>query len=95
MNEVTLFFSTIAPYAITGAIVSIFVQYTKDFLNKSTHKFFYVIGASILIGIIAKFANLIPGEWFTAISGVWASANSAYLFFSQFSGSTSQTTTTT
>ena len=81
MNEL---FSTVAPLAITGALVSALVQYTKDFLSKSTHKFIYVIVASVLLGVVLKFANLIPTNWATTIIGVWASANSVYLAISQF-----------
>ena len=84
MNELSQFFSTIAPYAITGAIVSTIVQVTKNFFSKSHYKLLLAIGVSIIGGIILQFVYLLPTNWLTTVAEVFGAANTVYLVIIQW-----------
>lgn len=91
MEQLTQFGSAIAPFAITGAIVSIIVQYTKSFFEKRGNKLLWAIGVSVVGGIVLQFANLIPTNWLTTIAAVFASANTVYLLVIQWTEVPKQT----
>jgi hypothetical protein len=66
-------------YAITGAVVSTIVQYTKDWLASRPVKMIYTFGISIIGGIVLYSINFVSANYIAAILGVWASANTVYL----------------
>lgn len=76
MNELI---TSLAPLAITGAIVSIIIQATKNVLSKSGHKVLLTIGVSIVCGTILQFTPFVPTPWIETIVAVFAAANTVYL----------------
>lgn len=84
MSEISQFAAAVAPYAITGAIVSLLVQWLKPIFDKSGHKLLLAILGSILGGVALQFVGLVPTEWFTTIVSVFASANTVYLLVIQW-----------
>ncbi len=88
MTELSTFWGAIAPYAVTGAIVSLIVQATKDAFAKSIHKTLWAIVISIACGIIVQFAGLGPTNWLTTIAAILAAANTWYLVVLQWFEST-------
>jgi len=74
------FINALAPFAITGALASIVVQYTKSFFEQhSAWRLPYAIGISIVAGIALQFTALVPTEWYATIVNVFAAANTVYL----------------
>jgi hypothetical protein len=84
MNILLQTWAVIGPYAITGAVVSLIVQFTKSFFAKSAHKLLWAIVISILGGVVLQFVYLIPTNWFGTIVAVLASANTVYLVVIQW-----------
>ena len=71
-------------FALTGAVVSGLVEYTKGFLAKAGHRTLYVIGISIVGGLGVYFFHLVPTNWVEACLGVWAAANTVYIAVTQY-----------
>lgn len=84
MTFLAQFWAQVAPFAITGAIVSLIIQATKAAFSKSAHKTLWAIIISIIAGIIVQFAGLVPTAWLTTIAGVLAAANTWYLVVLQW-----------
>ena len=84
MNTLNQFWTAIAPFAITGGIVSLIVQYTKAAFEKSAHKTLWAIGIAIVAGIVVQFAGLVPTNWLTTIAAIVAAANTWYLLVLQW-----------
>lgn len=84
LSQLSQFFSQIAPFAITGIIVSGAVQWLKKYLDKTGHKVALLVGASVVLGSLAYFFGAIPENVLTAIAGVLASANLIYVLFVQW-----------
>ena len=82
MNTVTL----IVSFALTGAVVSAVVEYTKGFLAKATHRTVYVVGVSVLGGLVVYFFHLVPTNIVETLVGVWAAANTVYVAVTQYLG---------
>jgi len=68
-------------YALTGVIVSGFIQWTKGWIQNRGGNIIYAIFICIVLGTGVYFANLIPGEYLKVIVGIYAAANSVYLLF--------------
>ena len=79
MENIQDVIATLGGMALTGAVVSVIVQYTKNWLASRGHKVLWVILLSVILGTGAYFSHLIPTGWIQVVFGVWASANSAYL----------------
>lgn len=84
MNTLASFWAVIAPYAITGGIVSLIVQATKSAFEKSGHKALLAIGVSVVAGVIVQFIGFVPTNWLTTIAAVLAAANTWYLLVLQW-----------
>lgn len=84
MTFLAQFWAQVAPFAITGAIVSLIIQATKQAFGKSAHKTLWAIVISIVAGVIVQFAGLVPTAWLTTIAGVLAAANTWYLVVLQW-----------
>lgn len=76
--------SVILSFALTGFIVSLFGEYTKQFLAKSAHRTLYFLGLSIVGGLVVYYWNLIPTDIVTTLIGIYAACNTAYVAFVQF-----------
>lgn len=84
MEILSSFLGQIAPFAIVGAIVSLLVQYVKQFFTAKGHALLFCIALSILAGIIVQFMSLVPTTWLTTIVNVFAAANTIYLAIVQW-----------
>jgi len=76
--------ATIGGFALTGALVSALVQYTKGFIAKKGNRTLYVIGISVIGGLVAYFFHLVPTDIVETVLGVWASANTVYIAVAKF-----------
>lgn len=75
----TQFFGAIIPFAITGALVSAIVQFSKPYITKSGNKALLAVAVSIVGGIILWAFKFVPINWLETILSVWAAANTVYL----------------
>lgn len=75
---------TLLSFALTGVVISAVAENTKLFLTKAGHRTLYVVGLSVVGGLIVYYGHLIPENIIVTIVGVWAAANSAYLAIVQF-----------
>lgn len=66
-------------FALTGVVIASVAQYTKAFLEKSSHRTWYVLGLSVIGGLIVYYGHLIPTNLIVTLVGIWASANTVYL----------------
>lgn len=80
-DQISQFAAQVAPFALTGVLVSAFVQVAKQFLAKSGHKVLLLVASSLVIGAAAYFVGLLPQNVLTAVLGVLASANTVYVLF--------------
>ncbi len=83
---------TLLSFALTGVVISSVAEYTKTFLNKAGHRTLYVVGLSIVGGLIVYYGHLIPENIVMTIVGVWAAANTAYIAIIQFLPNSTPTT---
>ena len=79
-------------FALTGAVVSAIVEFTKGFLNTQQKRTAYVVGMSVLGGLGVYFFHLIPTDVVTTIFGIWAAANTVYIAVTQYLGPTQPVT---
>lgn len=82
MNTITL----LSSYAIVGLVLSLIVEYTKNIFTEATaaQRTMYMLGISVVGGLIVYFWHLIPGNYITDAIGVIAAVNTAYLFLVQY-----------
>lgn len=82
MDTITL----LSQFAIVGVLVSLVIEYTKNFLTKATPgaRTAYMIILSLIGGLIIYFWNLVPVNFVTAAVGVIAAVNTAYVFLVQY-----------
>lgn len=76
--QIGQFWAQIAPFAITGVIVTAAVQAAKQFVDKTGHKIAISVSFSIVGGVVAYFVGAIPNNILTDIVGVLAAANGLY-----------------
>ncbi len=81
MENIQELWSLIGSYALTGAILTSFVQVTKSWIKSRGGKVFYTFLIAIGVGSAVYLVGLLPGELVTTIAGVWTSANTVYLLF--------------
>ena len=86
---------TLLSFALTGVVISAVAEYTKSFLSKAGHRTLYVVGLSIVGGLIVYYGHLIPQNIVMTTVGVWAAANTAYLAIVQFLPNSTPATQTT
>ncbi len=78
--------SLLGSFAIVGVVVSAAIEYTKNLFTAATpaKRTLYMLGLSVIGGVIVYFFHLIPANVITDIVGVIAAVNSAYVFLVQY-----------
>lgn len=76
----------LSSFAIVGVVVSLVVEYTKNLFTEATatKRTFYMLGLSVLGGLIVYFWHLVPTNFVTTVVDVIAAVNTAYLFLVQY-----------
>lgn len=73
---------TIGSFAITGFLVSGFVQWTKQWFTEPQEdgrKFLYALAVSAVGGGVLYLLGLVPTEWWSTILLVYTSMNTVFL----------------
>lgn len=78
--------TTLGSFAVVGVVVSAVIEYTKGFFTKATQgeRMAYMIGLSIVGGLVVYFWHMVPTDYVTTAVGVIAAVNTAYTFLVQF-----------
>lgn len=85
LTQLSAFWAQVAPFALTGVIVSAAVQALKQFVSKTGHTIAISVGLSVVGGLVVYFIGAVPETWLTAIVGVLAASNAIYaLVIKQF-----------
>ena len=78
------FASAALQFAVIGTVISIIIEYTKQFLDKSGHRTVYALLISFLGGLVIYFSGYIPETWYTIALGVIGAVNTMYLILIQY-----------
>jgi hypothetical protein len=82
MNTIAI----LGSFAVVGVVVSIVIEYTKNLFAAATatQRTLYMLGISVIGGVIVYFFHLIPTTIVNDVIGVIAAVNSAYVFLVQY-----------
>lgn len=79
--DLQILWSQIGAYALTGAIISAIIQWSKGWIQSHNGKVWWTILISIILGAGVYAAQLVPGQILTVIAGVFAAANTVFALF--------------
>lgn len=79
--DIQTLWATIGAYALTGAIISSLIQWTKAWINSRSGKILWTALISLILGAGVYYAQLIPGSVLIVVAGIFSAANTVYALF--------------